>query len=78
MEYRMIHHTQADVARFMTHVDKLPGGCWFWTGARSRGRGNRKWYGTFKVQGRAVRAHRFACEAIGGCGDPGTLVGDAL
>lgn len=57
---------ESDVQRFMRHVDKLPSGCWFWTGARSRGQGNRKWYGTFKVKGRAVRAHRFACDAIGG------------
>lgn len=54
-----------DITRFMRFVDKLPNGCWFWTGARSRGKGNRKWYGSFKVKGRAVRAHRFACDAIG-------------
>lgn len=54
-----------DVDRFMRAVDRLPNGCWFWTGARSRGRGNRKWYGTFKVKGKAIRAHRFACDAIG-------------
>lgn len=58
--------TPADVARFMRFVDKLPGGCWFWTGARSRGKGNRKWYGSFHVGGRVIRAHKFACEAIGG------------
>jgi hypothetical protein len=56
----------ADVARFMTHVDKLPCGCWFYTGARSRGKGNRKWYGTFYVKGRRIRAHRFSAVAIGG------------
>lgn len=56
----------ADVARFMRLVDKLPNGCWFWTGARSRGKGNRKWYGSFRVKCRVVRAHRFACDAIGG------------
>ena len=50
----------------MRQVDKLPSGCWFWTGARSRGGGNRKWYGTFNA-GKAgrVRAHRFSCEVIG-------------
>ena len=58
--------TQADVERFMTYVDVLPNGCWYWTGARSRGKGNRKWYGSFKVGKTSVRAHRFACEAIGG------------
>lgn len=60
--------TEKDIARFMTFVDKLPCGCWFWTGGRSRGGGikKQKWYGSFKVGGKAVRAHRFACEAIGG------------
>lgn len=62
--------TEADIARFMKHVDKLPNGCWFWTGARSRGQGNKKWYGTFYVNRKVgrVRAHRFACEVIGGKG----------
>lgn len=58
-------YTEADVTRFMRYVDKLPNGCWFWTGARSRGKGNRKWYGSFRVGQRTVRAHRFSCEAIG-------------
>lgn len=58
--------TQADVDRFMRYVDVLPNGCWYWTGARSRGKGNKKWYGSFKLGKTAVRAHRFACEAIGG------------
>ncbi|MGV0817143.1 hypothetical protein [Martelella sp. AMO21009] len=55
-----------DITRFMGYVEKLPNGCWFWTGARSRGKGNRKWYGSFRVKGKVVRAHRFACDAIGG------------
>lgn len=62
----MNHATQRDIDRFMRHVDKLPSGCWFWTGARSRGRGNRKWYGSFRVGGRVVRAHRFSCDVLGG------------
>lgn len=61
----MIEHDQDDIARFMKLVDKLPCGCWFWAGARSRGKGNRKWYGTFYVKGRRVRAHKFACEVLG-------------
>lgn len=59
--------TPEDVARFMSFVDILPCGCWFWTGARSRGAGNRKWYGTFNAgagRGGRVRAHRYACEVI--------------
>jgi hypothetical protein len=74
VELRVIRATEADVARFMRHVDKLPSGCWFWTGARSRGKGNKKWYGTFTlvVNGKRtrVRAHRFSCEAIKGAPCP--------
>lgn len=56
--------TPADLRRFMSYVDRLPSGCWFWTGGRSRGAGNRKWYGTFWYQGVVVRAHRFSCEFV--------------
>ena len=58
--------TEADIKRFMSYVDILPNGCWFWTGGRSRGKGNKKWYGTFWYQGKTVRAHRFSCEQIKG------------
>jgi hypothetical protein len=61
----MIHATEKDISRFMGYVDKLPNGCWYWTGARSRGKGNRKWYGSFNIKGRVVRAHRFASEVLG-------------
>lgn len=64
--------TEEEIRRFMSFVDKLPNGCWFWTGARSRGGGRRKglkgrgkWYGTFRFRGKAVRAHKFACDYIG-------------
>lgn len=57
--------SKADVERFLKLVDKLPSGCWYWLGARSRGRGNRKYYGTFKLKGKAIRAHRFASEILG-------------
>lgn len=58
--------TEEDIGRFYSMVDRLLSGCWFWTGARSRGAGNRKWYGSFRVGGKTVRAHRFACEALAG------------
>jgi hypothetical protein len=58
--------TQQDIERFIRLVDVLDCGCWYWLGARSRGKGNRKYYGTFKVNGQAVRAHRFSSEALGG------------
>lgn len=58
--------TPKDVDRFMSFVDVLPSGCWFWTGCRSRGGGNRKWYGSFHVPGHGtVRAHRFSDRALG-------------
>lgn len=60
--------TPKEVARFMSHVEWLPCGCWFWTGARSRGRGNSKWYGTFKFRGKRIRAHRFADDHLAGRG----------
>jgi hypothetical protein len=62
----MIHATEADIKRFMRYVEKLPNGCWFWTGTRSRGKGNRKWYGSFRLGRTTVRAHRFSCEVLGG------------
>lgn len=60
----LIIATDKDIERFMSYVDKLPCGCWFWTGARSRGKGNKKWYGSFRINGRTVRAHRFSCEVF--------------
>lgn len=65
-----IECSEADIKRFMKHVDKLPCGCWFWLGATSKGKGNKKPYGTFWVNRKVgrVRAHRFACEVIGKMG----------
>jgi len=62
--------TPADIKRFMLFVEFLPNGCWFWTGGRSRGKGNKKWYGSFSYGGKVVRAHRFACEQIKGIALP--------
>lgn len=59
---------ERDVARFMALVDKLPSGCWYWMGARSRGKGNKKWYGSFRYNGRTVRAHVFSCDELGARG----------
>lgn len=52
------------IKRFMSYVDKLPNGCWYWTGGRSRGKGNKKWYGTFWDGTKSVRAHRFANDTM--------------
>jgi hypothetical protein len=57
--------TQEEIDRFMSYVDKLPNGCWFWTGGRSRGKGNKKWYGSFWFRGKTIRAHRFSCDYLG-------------
>jgi HNH endonuclease len=62
----MITAAPEDVARFLSYAEKLPCGCWYWTGARSRGGGNRKWYGSFSVGGKVVRAHRFSSEVLAG------------
>lgn len=61
--------TQNDVKRFMQYVMKHPSGCWIWVGGKSRGKGNKLWYGTFRCLSGVVRAHRFACEAIGWMGE---------
>lgn len=58
----MTKATDAEIKRFMKYVDKLPNGCWFWTGGRSRGQGNRKWYGSFWFRGKSIRAHNFSCD----------------
>ena len=61
--------SEAEVRRFLSQVDKLPNGCWFWAGARTRGKGNKKWYGAFRIKrgGKwiTVKAHGYSCEVIG-------------
>jgi len=64
----MSHHltaTDADIERFFRFVEKLPNGCWFWNGARTRGKGNKMWYGSFKINGKTFKAHAFSCDVIG-------------
>ncbi len=64
----LLQATRADVERFMRFVVVLPCGCWLWVGARSRGggkKGQRVWYGSFRLGKRTVRAHRFAAEVLG-------------
>lgn len=53
--------------RFVLYVDAPgPFECWLWRGAKSRGKGNTDWYGSFWVgAGFVVRAHTFVCEAAG-------------
>lgn len=40
--------------------------CLIFTGARSRGKGNKQWYGSFWTKGKTVRAHKFFAVAIMG------------
>lgn len=58
-----------DLYRFMSKVRIQDGPikgspCWIWTGAKSKGGGKRIAYGTFKVEGKAIRAHRYSSEEI--------------
>lgn len=62
--------TPQEIDRFMSFVDQLPNGCWYWTGARSRGKGNKKWYGSFWFRGKMIRAHRFAHDYLKGAECP--------
>lgn len=61
--------TPKEIERFFSFVDKLPNGCHFWGGARTRGKGNKKWYGSFRIKRngkwRTVKAHAYACDVIG-------------
>lgn len=67
--------------RFWHYVEKTEGGCWIWTGKVAR-----SGYGSFKAEGRTVRAHRFAYAMAHGvipadlqvdhmCHDPGACAG---
>lgn len=60
----MLEASERDIKRFMSKVDILPNGCWLWTGGRSRGKGNSKWYGSFSLNGKTIRAHRFSSEVL--------------
>lgn len=54
----------ADIARFLDKCRRNDNNCLIWNGARSRGRGNTDWYGSFWVKGKMVRAHKFYAVAI--------------
>lgn len=64
--------TDEDILRFLTKVVAQPHPtdpnrvCLIFTGAKSRGRGNTAWYGSFYVKGKVIRAHKFAAVAIMG------------
>lgn len=54
----------SDIARFLDKTSVNSDGCLIWNGARSRGRGNTAWYGTFHTKGKSVRAHKFYAVAV--------------
>jgi hypothetical protein len=62
----LLQATYEDVKAFLSKVQPLPSGCLFWTGGRSRGTGNKAWYGSFWMPslGVTVRAHRFSSEVF--------------
>lgn len=62
--------TTQDIRRFWSHVAKGKGknGCWIWTGAKTKNRGN---YGVFMLRGTTFRAHRVSF--VIAHGDPGEM-----
>jgi hypothetical protein len=55
------------IARFLAKVRVDDWGCWVWEGARSRGDGNKEWYGSFGVgDDIVVRAHIFSHDTFKG------------
>jgi HNH endonuclease len=52
--------------RFLRYVRIQHSGCWIWTGGRSRGKGNKKWYGSFWAEGKTWRAHIWSARFLGG------------
>ena len=63
---------RSDILRFSAKVIHVPPPrgsglilpCWIWTGAKSRGAGNKDWYGSFWFSGKVIRAHRFSAFAF--------------
>lgn len=54
--------TKTLAERFFSKVLPIETGCWEWTGARTGKRNGRARYGTIKVNGRLVAAHRLSWE----------------
>lgn len=58
-----------DILRFLNnftswHKNEAGTWCLLFNGARSRGKGNKAWYGSFWCKGKTVRAHKFFAVAI--------------
>ena len=52
-----------DQQRFLTHVEKMPSGCWHWTAAK---RGKKSGYGQAKHNGKIHYAHRLSFQLFKG------------
>lgn len=52
---------QSTEDRFWSKVNKIPDGCWIWTGTYDR-----KGYGQIKINHKTVKAHRWSWEFING------------
>ena len=66
----------ADVARFLSKVERDQYGCWIWTAA-VRTWSREPWdggYGAFFVGGRVVRAHKWIYEKLVGPIPPGEVL----
>lgn len=59
LKVQQVHHRGTPAERFAQKVDRS-GDCWLWQGALHRG------YGYLDIDGRNVRAHRFAYELANG------------
>lgn len=53
----------ADIRRFLEKTKRV-GNHLMWLGAKSRGKGNHQWYGSFTTRGKTVRAHKFYAVAV--------------
>lgn len=60
---------EAVAAHFWSIAEKRSDGCWLWIASKDHGG-----YGRYKVNGVAVRAHRFAFELVNGAIPAGLIV----
>jgi hypothetical protein len=61
--------TEADRTRFESKINKIPSGCWEWTGSR-----HKKGHGYFSIRNDVIYAHRFSYSLYVGRIPDGMLV----
>ena len=69
-------HRRTLAERFESRIEKQPDGCWIWTGVGSRN-GAKGRYGSFRVNGKCLGAHRVAL-ALDGRAPLGFVGGDVM